>query len=186
MLDPVQLPTEYGEAGATLGGHWFQLRCLQVVVGWVYQKWGWATGECHGGMSCVIKVDSDYQKWSPPAMLQQDRGRIFFFLNGAHQCQSLKNVSIDPYWFSIHFKISQWIFLMTGPSILKVAASAMGFRDGAFVCNLFTSRVLVSCGSGSLNESPTGFQIQILWELFPLVYVPRALVPDVGLQSFHP
>ena len=107
MLDPVQLPTEYGEAGATLGGHWFQLRCLQVVVGWVYQKWGWATGECHGGMSCVIKVDSDYQKWSPPAMLQQDRGRIFFFLNGAHQCQSLKNVSIDPYWFSIHFKISQ-------------------------------------------------------------------------------
>lgn len=75
---------------------------------------------------------------------------------------------------------------MTGPSTLKVAASAMGFRDGAFVCNLFTSRVLVSCGSGSLNESPTGFQIQILWELFPLVYVPRALVPDVGLQSFHP
>lgn len=79
MLDPVQLPTEYGEAGATLGGHRFQLRCLQVVVGWVYQKWGWATGECHGGMSCVIKVDSDNQKWSPPAMLQQDRGRIFFF-----------------------------------------------------------------------------------------------------------
>lgn len=34
MLDPVQLPTEYGEAGATLGGHRFQLRCLQVVVGW--------------------------------------------------------------------------------------------------------------------------------------------------------
>ena len=75
-----------------------------------------------------------------------------------------------------------------GLGTLQSAASVLGLKVSEFVRVPFKSRVRVSYSSPALlDTSPAGFQTQmLLWGLIFLVQVPRAGVPDVGLEPLSP